>query len=203
MAPSLVVLLGATAAIAISGGAASVPLSPGLPDQGGNFTRAAAAGFARYPLYWAGDQYDGLPMSAILDSSIGHDGVRTGTDSVTFIYGSCTPQRPSGSCAPPISIQVWPEKLRPVERDVAAVGASSVIRIPGQPNVCAVVHGSRVEFAAKGVTVIVGARGRADSIRVASRLRSMNALARSAGSRVDAPSAAARGRFRCRSIHAA
>ncbi len=183
------------------GGAASVPVSPGLSDNGGDLTRAAAAAFARYPLYWAGDQYDGVPMVAILDSSIGHDGARTGTDSVTLIYGSCTPQGRPGSCAPPVEIQIWPEKLRPVERDVAAVGTSSVIHIPGQPNVCAVVHGSRVEFAAKGVTVIVGARGRADSVRVASRLRSMNALARSAGSRVAAPSAAARGRFRCRSIH--
>lgn len=60
----------------------------------------SAKTFKGFPLYWAGETFEGLDVSVI-------DGTFDGTERVSIIYGSC---EPSGtfepSCRPPISIQI-------------------------------------------------------------------------------------------------
>lgn len=60
----------------------------------------SARTFDAFPLYWAGETFEGLDVSAI-------DGVFDGTERVSIIYGSCEPSGTSEqSCRPPVSIQI-------------------------------------------------------------------------------------------------
>lgn len=60
----------------------------------------SAKTFEAFPLYWAGETFEGFDVAVI-------DGVFDGTERVSIIYGSC---EPSGtfeqSCRPPVSIQI-------------------------------------------------------------------------------------------------
>ena len=60
----------------------------------------SAKTFEAFPLYWAGETFEGLDVSVI-------DGIFDGTERVSIIYGSC---KPTGtvepSCRPPVSIQI-------------------------------------------------------------------------------------------------
>lgn len=60
----------------------------------------SAKTFEAFPLYWAGETFEGLDVSAI-------DGVFDGTERVSIIYGSCVPSDTfEPSCRPPVSIQI-------------------------------------------------------------------------------------------------
>ena len=74
------------------------------PSDGLTLTDARA--FDEFPLYYAGDRVDGLPLVAIVRRD---DTARY----VSFIYGSCAPGSDQG-CAPPAEIQVWPSASRNV-----------------------------------------------------------------------------------------
>src|SRR5215218_1771870 len=69
---------------------------------------AAAQAFAQFPLYSAGDTFEGMALRAISrrdDAPAPAETVRA--DYVGFIYGDCVAIDESG-CAPPLEIQVWP-----------------------------------------------------------------------------------------------
>jgi hypothetical protein len=80
--------------VGLGGGARDV--SPGS----GGFALQDALAFTQFPLFAAGEQMDGLPLSAVVrrDDS---------ADYVSFVYGDCAPGA-SGGCAPPVEVQVWP-----------------------------------------------------------------------------------------------
>jgi hypothetical protein len=81
------------------------------------FSIEEARAFTGFPVYYAGESVDGLPLVAVLR--------RTGTaDYVSFIYGSCIVTADTG-CAPPAEVQVWPA----CKRSLALYGPS----IPGTP----------------------------------------------------------------------
>lgn len=69
-----------------------------------------ARGFSRYPLYFAGTAFEGLPLTAI-DAQRGwaRNGEPTGVDEVMFAYGTCTvpAEVDGGGCAVPLTVQVW------------------------------------------------------------------------------------------------
>lgn len=60
----------------------------------------SAKAFDAFPLYWAGETFEGFDVSLI-------GGIFDATDRVTIIYGTC---EPSGTfepnCRPPVSIQI-------------------------------------------------------------------------------------------------
>jgi hypothetical protein len=63
----------------------------------GDLTLEEARNFAGPPLYFVGEEFEGLPLTAIV-----------GKLSPTFIYGTCEiPAGSEGGCAPPLSIQHW------------------------------------------------------------------------------------------------
>ncbi len=60
-----------------------------------------------FPNYWAGASFDGLTVSGVVrtcDTPQSEERVRD--NSVTYLYGDCTPGDDEG-CAPPIKIQTW------------------------------------------------------------------------------------------------
>ena len=61
------------------------------PDVG------AARAYDRFPLYWVGEEFEGLPLV--------HVDARPESDIVAFVYGDCDPP-PEGGCSPPLQIQI-------------------------------------------------------------------------------------------------
>jgi hypothetical protein len=88
-----------------------VTVPKGTPDV------QAARQFDRYPLYWVGKRFEGVPLTLVsIDKS-----------SVTFIYGTCTIALPAdGGCGPTLQIQIWP-------RCIELAAAESGQRIRGAP----------------------------------------------------------------------
>jgi hypothetical protein len=71
----------------------------GVPPRS-SFSLGEARAFDEFPLYSAGADVDGLPLTAVLR--------RDGTASfVSFVYGDCVASGDSG-CAPPAEVQLWP-----------------------------------------------------------------------------------------------
>ncbi|MGB2694285.1 MAG: hypothetical protein WBD55_03755, partial [Dehalococcoidia bacterium] len=60
--------------------------------------------FEHFPLYWVGEEYDGLPLTNVILTPAGNPA----NSYVTFIYGSCTPSGGNESCSLPLSIRVQP-----------------------------------------------------------------------------------------------
>jgi hypothetical protein len=84
--------------------------APNLAPSQSNYSVDEAKGFARFPLYNAGESVNGYPLVAVL-----HD--THPTEVISFIYGDCTPPRASngsydGGCGPPVDVQVWPACFR-------------------------------------------------------------------------------------------
>jgi hypothetical protein len=147
----------------------------------GDLTLEDAWAFDEFPLYFAGERVDGLPLVAILRRS-------DTANYVSFVYGDCTPMASDQGCAPPAEIQVWPGCSRPAGHyDEAAPGAAPVperVRIRGVPGAF-FDDGTRLELYARGLTIVVFARSRADALGLAGALRSVKQPA--AGGDLPAP----------------
>ena len=94
----------------------------------GDLTLEQARAFGEFPLVWAGEHVDGLPLTAILrrnDTAV----------FVSFVYGDCRPPPSDGGCAPPVEIQVWPAARRNLDSYGASPGALVLepTRIRGHP----------------------------------------------------------------------
>jgi hypothetical protein len=90
---------------AIFGGCGSESRSDPPPPSLG-----AAKSFDRFPVYFAGGDVDGLPLTSVSEASHG----RFGTE-VTFSYGDCDPPDglfAEGGCSLPLSIQNWSTCVR-------------------------------------------------------------------------------------------
>jgi hypothetical protein len=135
-------------------------------EPGGNFTLEEARAFEEYPLAYAGEEVDGLPLTAILTRD---DTARY----VSFVYGDCIAQS-DGGCAPPAEVQAWPASARnPGSFETSAPGSPvpEPTRIRGVP--AAFVGETQVELYAPGATVVVFARTRERAVAIANELRCM------------------------------
>ena len=77
---------------------------------GGRLSVEEAKAFQEFPLYWVSENFQDLPLVAILRSRYNPDPTlpaSRGENMVTFIYGRCEPKG-EGGCAPPLAIQVTP-----------------------------------------------------------------------------------------------
>jgi hypothetical protein len=116
-------LLG-VAALAACGGAADE-----VPPLAGDLTLEQARAFDEFPLVYAGERVDGLPLVAIVRR---HDTA----EYVSFVYGDCRPSPPDGGCAPPAEIQVWPagrRNLGSYDASHGGPGLPELTRIRGSP----------------------------------------------------------------------
>jgi hypothetical protein len=95
------------------GGGSAKPASAGQI----NWTIDDAKNFRGFSLFWLGENYDGLPLTKIIRYKFQPDPSKMWVfpeDSVTFLYGSCTPSPDSG-CAAPVQIILEPYCMRPPE----------------------------------------------------------------------------------------
>jgi hypothetical protein len=131
---------------------------------GGDLSLEEARSFEEFPLYYAGDEVDGLPLAAVLRRD-------EGAEYVSFVYGECGPSSDSG-CAPPAEVQVWPAGVRNAGSYEASAGAPSVepTRIRGRP-AAFVGDGTQLELYTEESTIVVFADTRQRLLAVANVLR--------------------------------
>ena len=156
---ALAVLSGATA-LAACGGATedTAPLA-------GDLTLEQARAFEEFPLVYAGERVDGLPLVAIVRRD-------DTADYVSFLYGDCRPPSPEGGCPPPAEIQVWPAGRRNLGSYDASRGGSGpeLTTIRGSP-AAFFDAGTRLEVYTAQLTVVVFARSRERVGKIADALR--------------------------------
>jgi hypothetical protein len=134
------------------------------PSHG--LTLADARAFDDFPLYYAGDRVDGLPLVAIVRRD---DTARY----VSFIYGSCVPGSDQG-CAPPAEIQVWPSASRNLGTYDAGVGGAgpSLERVVVRDVAAAFLdEGTRLELFTDRSTIVIFSDSRERLLRIARALR--------------------------------
>ena len=96
----------------------------GDDNERGRWTIEDAREFKGFSLYWLGESFRGLPLTAIVRYRYGAE------DSVAFIYGTCTPSS-DGGCAPPVQIVLQPYCMRPPERLSERVKSGPPVTIRG------------------------------------------------------------------------
>lgn len=156
------------------------------------FSLREARAFADYPLYYAGESVDGLPLVAVL-----RDQAATGS-TVSFIYGDCVVVADTG-CAPPAEVQVWPACKRSLALyDTSLPGTPAPLRttLRGVP-AAFLDDGTQLEIHTGTSLVVVFADSQERVRRIASALRGVNvAVAPEAPLPAPAPGAV-EGKLRC------
>jgi len=165
------------AAVAAACGAAQDEPAP----RGSQLTLEQARSFEEFPLVYAGERVDGLPLVAIVRRS-------DTAEYVSFVYADCRPSSVDGGCAPPAEIQVWPGSRRnPGSYDAAGpvtpVPERATIR--GSP-AAFLDAGTRLELYTGRATVVVFADSKERVRAIADALRCVSETAPAApGSRLD------------------
>ncbi len=100
-------------------------------DSANGWSIEDARQFDAFSLSWVGDEFEGLPLTAISF---------TESEKVFFFaYGSCDPGR-DGGCAPPLSLTIEPCNLAPPGRYLS----------PGGPGVPFEIRGAQAAFSPAG-----------------------------------------------------
>ena len=136
--------------------------------SGTGFTGGTGPPTEIFPLYWAGERIDDLPLTAVLRRD---DTARY----VSFVYGDCEASS-DGGCAPPAEVQVWPSCLRSLalyHDPWARVGLLEATTVRGVP-AALFDDGTRLELETDRVTVVVFAPTRMSALRLAGALRSLD-----------------------------
>jgi hypothetical protein len=108
---SLIVGTMVVVAIAFSGVAQGVTQRVDLPffHEHSDFDPESIKSFSAFPLYYVGESFEGLPLTAITrrlqTKRLGPEPGRA--NFVGFLYGDCEPGS-DGGCPLPLEIQVWP-----------------------------------------------------------------------------------------------
>jgi len=133
------------AAVAACGAAQDEPA-----PRGSQLTLEQARSFEEFPLVYAGERVDGLPLVAIVRRN-------DTAEYVSFVYGDCRPSSVDGGCAPPAEIQVWPGNRRSLGSYDAAGPVTPVperATIRGSP-AAFLDAGTRLELYTGRATVVV------------------------------------------------
>jgi hypothetical protein len=161
-------LVAVAVAALIAAGCGAARVDPAAVSHGG-LTLEQARAFDDFPLLYAGEQVDGLPLRAIVR--------RDDTASyVAFVYGDCEPAADDLGCAPPTEVQVWPACARSLDLYGNGPGSPTV-----EPTVVrgvsalALDGGTQLELQTGRSTVVVFASTPARADRVARALRPVGA----------------------------
>ncbi len=167
-------LLVAAASLALAAAASAIILTrhaeaTASPTPKGNFSLAAARAFSDFPVYYAGDSFEELPLVAVQRDVTGF------SNDVGFIYGTCQPTYDAG-CAPPLVIQVWPACIR----NPALYAAAGSMGIPSEPATVRGVpsayfeDGERLEIQTGVSTIAIFGSDKAEVTRAAEALKGVN-----------------------------
>ena len=119
-------------------------------------------------LYFVGEQFEELPLTAIIDRG----------SRVTFVYGDCEiPFGTDGGCAPPLEVQVWPIERRPP----GAISDMLSCRLVTVRGAVGAFYGSDLDLYVGDLTVVVFADSRQRALRAAAALRPVTAASAAAG----------------------
>jgi hypothetical protein len=142
----------------------------------GNMSLDEAHSFDEFPLYYAGDEIDGLPLVAIVRRS-------DTADYVSFVYGDCEPPTADGGCTPPAEIQIWPATARDAgSYDASHPGTPALERTTVRGRSAAFVdEGTRLEIYADRSTVVIFSRARERVLAVAATLRCLDSVVTAPG----------------------
>lgn len=160
-------MLGVCLAAAGCGASSVSQVEPAAPPRG-DLTLEQVRVFDDFPLVFAGDQVDGLPLAAILRRD-------DTADYVSFVYGDCVPADDQG-CAPPAEVQVWPACARSPDRYESSPEspASEPTVVRGVPALV-LDGGAQLELRTGRSTVVVFADTSTRAARVARALRPVRA----------------------------
>jgi hypothetical protein len=146
----------------------------------GNFSLEQARVFDDFPLFYVGEEFDGIPLTAVLREPIpqspeGFGPETRGQVTIDFLYGSCEPPRGEGGCSLPIDIQIWPACVRnPSLYRVPPPGGRRAARVRGVP-AALLESGARLEIQAGRSTVVIwDSRRRPNPRAVAAALAGVN-----------------------------
>ena len=153
-----------------------------LDGGGGGPAQPAAAGqlrwtiddarqFKEFPLYWLGESYEGLPLTKIIryryDPEPPIPPIEA-ENSVTFIYGSCTPGPESG-CATPLSIVLDDYCLKPPERISTSVKRGPPFDV--RRGLAQYIGRDHVRVWTGNVSIAIFTEGAASQVEAAEKLR--------------------------------
>jgi hypothetical protein len=158
-------VLVAVVASALGLGGASPIGGVELPSDGFGIEDARA--FTEFPLFNAGEQVDGLQLTAILRRD-------DAASFVSFVYGDCTAGDDAG-CAPPVEIQVWPacrRNLHLYDSRLPGTPLPERTRVRGVP-AGFFEDGLRLELQTVRSTIVVFGDSRGRVRRVAAALRAL------------------------------
>jgi hypothetical protein len=133
------------------------------------FSLGEAREFSSFPVYYAGDSVDGVPLVAVLRRA-------DSANYISFIYGSCDASGDAG-CAPPGEVQVWPACVRNPSRYASNRSPISPVSVPteirGAP-AASFEEGHRLEIQTGVSTVVLFGHTPQFARGLASNLRGLN-----------------------------
>lgn len=160
----------------------SVPSTDGaaplIVTPRGNLTLAQARAFDQFSAYFVGTSFETHPLEATirLKAARGRLTQPVRANYLQFLYGSCEiPMRPDGTyqrgCTPPLAVQVWPACER--HTGLYAFGPDETLTVRGAAAAFYEDH-RRLEVFTGTSTVVLFGGGRADLLRAAAQLRSVD-----------------------------
>jgi hypothetical protein len=165
LAPMLMAIALLAGSVALAGSA------PAQTERGGNFAFSRVASFREFPLYSLGEAFEGLPLTAVyrIDGP-SYPGESVRRDDVTFVYGTCKADGPSG-CLPPLQVQSWSACER--HRGAYRFKPDTAIAVRGR-SAALYENGTRLELSFPGTTVVVYAADPKLLRRAAEALKAAN-----------------------------
>lgn len=125
--------------------------------------------FEAFPLYWVGQEFEGLPLSGVV--RLADPETMVPEDNVTIHYGVCDPG--SEGCSPPLQIRIEPYCYRP--QDLLAPGeAGPLLAVRGAEALSLGPEGLVVWTGTVAVTISAGSAEQA--MRVADTMVAANGL---------------------------
>lgn len=140
----------------------------------GNSTLAAAERFVKFPVYFLGQEFEGLSLTGVerqFGPPLGD--LPSGVDNMTFAYGTCSVRLDTDnpSCAPPLIVVGW--DACQWRDDLQRFSPDERLRFRGAE--AAFYEGfRRLEIYLNRVTVVMFGAGREALLRAAGSLRGVN-----------------------------
>ncbi len=156
---------------------------PTAESPRGNWSVEDATSFAEFPLFWAGEDYSGVPLEAIIRANY-VSAVRSEftlvENSVSFLYGACIlPESGEGGCPNPYQVIVQPACMLPpgfAERSL--IDAETTVRgVPAE-----IFEDGHLILWTQDVAITVFAPDRAETLAIVEKMVPLNSSGRLSGS---------------------
>jgi hypothetical protein len=152
---------------------------PPFDTEHSDLSPEQARAFRAFPLYSAGDSFEGQPLVGITrrdDPPNREHPLPLRADFVNFIYGRCETNGDTG-CTPPLEVQVWPACERNLSSYTLTPDGEPLPHADGTVRgvpAALFEDGRRLELYTGSVTVVLFGDSRGQLLRAASVLRGAN-----------------------------